>query len=214
MPIFHRLKVYTAYEFLETRFDVRTRTLAAGLFLLQRGLSTGLTIYAPALILSVLLGATSMKLEASQQLQIVRSEYESLRSLPPSSGDRSTLDQFLSAMRGEVSALTSNKAAIEQGGDTATAQSRFANAKSSAETAARSYGFKDCAKGAAPSSSSTATTAAPTTTTPAVPVPTTPPPVAPAPPAGGTGGTGGAPTGGGTSGGSGGGSGGSGGVSP
>jgi SSS family solute:Na+ symporter len=56
VPIFHRLKVYTAYEFLETRFDVRTRTLAAGLFLLQRGLSTGLTIYAPALILSVLLG--------------------------------------------------------------------------------------------------------------------------------------------------------------
>ena len=56
VPIFHRLKVYTAYEFLETRFDVRTRSLAAGLFLLQRGLSTGLTIYAPALILSVLLG--------------------------------------------------------------------------------------------------------------------------------------------------------------
>ncbi|HKO54470.1 MAG TPA: sodium:solute symporter [Thermoanaerobaculia bacterium] len=56
VPIFHRLKVYTAYEFLETRFDVKTRTLTAVLFLIQRGLSTGLTIYAPALIVSVLLG--------------------------------------------------------------------------------------------------------------------------------------------------------------
>jgi len=158
--------------------------------------------------------ATSTKLEASQQLQIVRSEYESIRSLPPSSQDRSTLSQFLSSVKSEVEALTRNKAAIQQGGDNSSAQSQFANAKTSAETAARSYGFQDCAKGAAPSSSSTATTAAPTTTTPAVPVPTTPPPVAPAPPAGGTGGTGGAPTGGGTSGGSRGGSGGSGGVAP
>ncbi|BDU78094.1 sodium:solute symporter [Mesoterricola sediminis] len=56
VPLFHKLKVFTAYEFLEARFDAKTRTLAAGLFLLQRGLAVGLTIYAPALVLSVLLG--------------------------------------------------------------------------------------------------------------------------------------------------------------
>jgi Na+/proline symporter len=56
VPIYHRLKVYTAYEYLETRFGVGTRTLTAGLFLIQRGLSTGITIYAPALIVSVILG--------------------------------------------------------------------------------------------------------------------------------------------------------------
>lgn len=56
VPIFHRLRVFTAYEYLESRFDARTRILAAGLFLVQRGLACGLTIYAPALILSVLLG--------------------------------------------------------------------------------------------------------------------------------------------------------------
>jgi len=56
VPIYHRLGVYTAYEFLETRFDLKTRLLASTLFLVQRGLSTGLTIYAPSLILSVILG--------------------------------------------------------------------------------------------------------------------------------------------------------------
>ncbi|HET9950508.1 MAG TPA: sodium:solute symporter [Candidatus Eisenbacteria bacterium] len=56
VPIYHRLKVFTAYEYLEKRFDVKTRTLAATLFLVQRGLAAGLTIYAPSLILSVLLG--------------------------------------------------------------------------------------------------------------------------------------------------------------
>lgn len=56
IPIYHRLKVYTAYEFLEQRFDVKTRSLASILFLIQRGLGTGLTIYAPAIILSSLLG--------------------------------------------------------------------------------------------------------------------------------------------------------------
>ena len=55
VPIFHRLKVYTAYEFLERRFDSKTRTFTALLFLLQRGLSTGISIYAPAIILSSLL---------------------------------------------------------------------------------------------------------------------------------------------------------------
>lgn len=56
VPLFSRLKVYTAYEFLEQRFDVRTRTFTSFLFLLQRGLSTGISIYAPAIILSSLLG--------------------------------------------------------------------------------------------------------------------------------------------------------------
>ncbi|HET7251809.1 MAG TPA: sodium:solute symporter [Gemmatimonadales bacterium] len=56
VPAYARMKVYTAYEFLEGRFDGRTRTLAAALFLLQRGLSAGITLYAPALVLSVLLG--------------------------------------------------------------------------------------------------------------------------------------------------------------
>ncbi len=56
IPIYHRLKVYTAYEYLEQRFDLKTRSLAAILFLVQRGLGTGLTIYAPAIILSALLG--------------------------------------------------------------------------------------------------------------------------------------------------------------
>lgn len=55
VPIFHSLKVYTAYEYLEKRFDSRTRTLTSLLFLLQRGLSTGISIYAPAIILSSLL---------------------------------------------------------------------------------------------------------------------------------------------------------------
>ena len=56
IPIYHRLKVYTAYEYLEQRFNVQTRTLAAILFLIQRGLGTGITIYAPSIILSALLG--------------------------------------------------------------------------------------------------------------------------------------------------------------
>ncbi len=56
VPVFRKLKVYTAYEFLENRFDVKTRTLTSGLFLLARGLSTGISIYAPSIILSSLLG--------------------------------------------------------------------------------------------------------------------------------------------------------------
>lgn len=55
IPIFKNLNVYTAYEYLENRFDVKTRALTAFLFLLQRGLSTGITIYAPAIILSSIL---------------------------------------------------------------------------------------------------------------------------------------------------------------
>lgn len=56
IPIYHRLKVYTAYEFLEQRFDLKTRTLASILFLVQRALSTGISIYAPSIILSSLMG--------------------------------------------------------------------------------------------------------------------------------------------------------------
>ena len=56
VPIYHRLKVYTAYEYLEHRFDARVRYLGAALFLLQRGLSAGITIYAPSIILSTILG--------------------------------------------------------------------------------------------------------------------------------------------------------------
>ena len=56
LPVYQKLNVYTAYEFLENRFDLKTRTLTAILFLIQRGLAAGITIYAPAIILSVALG--------------------------------------------------------------------------------------------------------------------------------------------------------------
>ncbi|GIV32594.1 MAG: hypothetical protein KatS3mg031_0129 [Chitinophagales bacterium] len=56
IPLFYRLKVFTAYEFLESRFDLKTRILTASLFLLQRGLAAGITIYAPAIVLSQILG--------------------------------------------------------------------------------------------------------------------------------------------------------------
>ena len=55
-PVFRKLKVYTAYEFLENRFDLKTRSLTSALFLISRGLSTGISIYAPSIILSSLLG--------------------------------------------------------------------------------------------------------------------------------------------------------------
>jgi solute:Na+ symporter, SSS family len=56
VPVFSRLKVYTAYEFLENRFDLKTRTLTSFLFLLSRGLSTGISIFAPSIVLSSLMG--------------------------------------------------------------------------------------------------------------------------------------------------------------
>lgn len=55
IPIFYRLKVFTAYEFLENRFDLKTRYLGAAIFLIQRGLAAGITIYAPAIIISSIL---------------------------------------------------------------------------------------------------------------------------------------------------------------
>jgi SSS family transporter len=56
VPVFNKLKVFTPYEFLEKRFDANTRLLTSFLFLLSRGLSTGISIYAPSLVLSALLG--------------------------------------------------------------------------------------------------------------------------------------------------------------
>jgi len=56
IPIYHKLKVFTAYEYLETRFDLKTRSLTAILFLIQRGLAAGITIFAPSIILSAVLG--------------------------------------------------------------------------------------------------------------------------------------------------------------
>ena len=60
VPIFHRLKVFTAYEFLEQRFNLKTRVLTSFLFLVQRGLSTGITIYAPSIILSTILNINTV----------------------------------------------------------------------------------------------------------------------------------------------------------
>src|SRR5512135_449628 len=56
VPLFHKLRVFTAYEFLEQRFDLKNRALGSILFLIQRGLAAGFTILAPALIISVILG--------------------------------------------------------------------------------------------------------------------------------------------------------------
>src|SRR6266700_4465510 len=56
VPIFHRARVYTAYEYLEQRFDAKTRTLASVIFLIQRGLAAGIGLYAPAVALSAVLG--------------------------------------------------------------------------------------------------------------------------------------------------------------
>src|SRR6185369_17607158 len=58
VPFFYRARVFTAYEYLEKRFDARTRTLTSLLFLFGRGLSVGVTLYAPSLVLSVILGWT------------------------------------------------------------------------------------------------------------------------------------------------------------
>src|SRR3954452_6333199 len=56
VPLFHRAKVYTAYEYLEQRFDTKTRVLVSTIFLIQRGLALGIGLYAPAIVLSVILG--------------------------------------------------------------------------------------------------------------------------------------------------------------
>jgi len=56
VPFFYKAKLYTAYEYLETRFDSKTRSLTAFLFLVSRGLAAGITLYAPAIVLSVIMG--------------------------------------------------------------------------------------------------------------------------------------------------------------
>jgi len=56
VPLFHRANVYTAYEYLEKRFDSKTRALASIVFLIQRGLAVGLSLYAPAIVLAVIFG--------------------------------------------------------------------------------------------------------------------------------------------------------------
>ncbi|MEW4922605.1 sodium:solute symporter [Algibacter sp. 2305UL17-15] len=71
IPLYHRLKVYTAYEFLENRFDLKTRTLTAILFLIQRGLAAGITIFAPAIILSVVLGWDLLTLNIAIGLLVI-----------------------------------------------------------------------------------------------------------------------------------------------
>jgi hypothetical protein len=175
-------------------------------------------------------GATTgdESLQASQELEITRSELQSLQALSAPDADRSTLNDFLAALKNEVDALTNLNGAVAAGGDTSTADADLASAKSSAEAAATEYGMKECGN-ARPTQAGTTTpvptttTAVPTTPTTTTAVPTTPTtpttPPAPAPPSGG--GTGGAPSGGtgGGTGGSGGGTGsggtgGSGGISP
>jgi hypothetical protein len=180
-------------------------------------------------------GATTgdESLQASQELDITRSQLQSLQALTPPDQDRSTLNDFLSALKNEVDALTRLNSAVASGGDTSAADSELASAKSNAEAAATDYGMKDCGHAKSrPTQADTTTPVTPTTTTPApttsVPttttaVPTTPttPPTptttapAPAPPSGGTGGAPSGGTGGGTGGSTGGtGSGGTGGTSP
>jgi hypothetical protein len=169
--------------------------------------------------------STSAKVQATQELQITQSELNSLESLNPPSQDKSTLKSYLSALRDQVTALMNKRDAAEQGGDTSAAEAEAASASSSAQTAARSYGLKDCAKGGPTSTTSTGTGTTPTTAVPTTATPTTvapattaPAPAPPAPPSGGTGGAASGGTGGGTGGGSTGGgtggTGGSGGLSP
>ncbi len=71
IPIYHKLNVYTAYEYLESRFDLKTRTLTAILFLIQRGLAAGITIFAPAIILSAVLGWDLITLNVSIGLLVI-----------------------------------------------------------------------------------------------------------------------------------------------
>jgi hypothetical protein len=166
--------------------------------------------------------------QISQELEITRSELESLQALTPPDQDRATLSDFLTALKNEVDALTRAASAAAGGGDTSAADAEVATAKSNAQEAATEYGFEECGNARSqptvqetpttPTATTPTTPVTPTTTTPTVTtVPTTPTTPAPAPPP--SGGTGGAPPSGGTGGSAGGtgggtGSGGTGGVSP
>jgi hypothetical protein len=154
------------------------------------------------------------KLQATQELQITRTELQSLQSLTPPSGSRSVLDRFLSALDDQVTALGHKKTAVDQGADTASAEAEASAATFNAQSAAQDYGFKDCANASqAPTGAQTTTTApsVTTTTAPTITTPTTPTTTA-APPTGGTGGETGGGAGGGTGGGGGGTGGGTGGT--
>jgi hypothetical protein len=175
--------------------------------------------------------SSDQSFQVSQELDITRSELQSLQALTPPQENRATLNDFLTAKKNEVDALNRANTAVQSGGDTSSADAELASAKQNAESAATQYGMKDCGNakshtqsgGAATTAVPTTTAAVPTTTptatTPVTPT-TTPAPApapAPAPPTGGTGGSSGGT--GGSSGGAGagtgnGGTGGSGGVTP
>jgi hypothetical protein len=162
--------------------------------------------------------------QATQELEITRSELQSLQSLSPPDEGRSVLDRFLSALQDQVDALILKQTAVQGGDDPAAADAEASSAEASAQAAAQDYGFTDCAN------ASVTTPAGGTTTVPGVTTPTTPTttvPATPTPPAtgnpgtaGGTGtgggstGGGGGSTGGGSGGGGGTGGGGTGGISP
>jgi hypothetical protein len=165
-------------------------------------------------------------LQASQALEITRSELESLQALTAPDQDRATLGDFLTALKNEVDALARASSAAAGGGDTSAADAEVATANANAQQAATEYGFKECGNATSGATESTTPTAPPATTTAVTPTTTTPTTVpttpttptttpAPAPPSGGTGGAPSGGTGGGTGGDTGtGGTGGSGGVSP
>jgi hypothetical protein len=167
--------------------------------------------------------------QVSQELDITRSELQSLQALTPPQENKATLNDFLTAVKNQVDALSRANTAVQSGGDTSSADAELASAKQNAEQAATQYGMKECgnAKSRHTQSGGGATTAVPTTTpttttpvtpttTPVTPTTTPAPAPAPAPPSGGTGGAPSGGTGGssGTGGGSNGGTGGSGGVTP
>src|SRR5919204_2021706 len=117
--------------------------------------------------------------KASQDLQITRSELDSLRALTPPHQERSTLNDFLAALKDEIDALAHKKAALDQGGDSATAESDASVAESNAAAAAHSYGFKECAKsnvgGGAAGRAPPAANPPPPPAPPPPPLPRTPP---------------------------------------
>jgi hypothetical protein len=151
--------------------------------------------------------------EADQIAQLRQGVVDQVNELGPPAEDKATLDQFLTAMRGQVAAGQKIALATERGEDTAEFEAELDAAKSDAETAASAYGFQEC--GSQISSSGTSTVVAPDTGGGTVtPTPTPTEPVTPAPDTGDSGGTAGGGVGGDTGGDTGGDSGDSGGVSP
>ena len=104
--------------------------------------------------------------QATQELQITRSELQSLESLPPPSQNRSALDELPVRAQDQVDALSRKQAAVDQGDDPAAADAEVSSAAASAQAAAQDYGFQDCANaGEAPTDRGTTTAPAVTTTT-------------------------------------------------